>query len=367
MMATKIPFLNVKEDYFELEQELKKAADKVFKKGWYILGDEVTNFEAEFAAFTQSRHCIGVGNGLDALTLILMAYDIKSGDEVIVPSNTYIATALAVSRVGAKVVFVEPDQITHNLDAVRIKEAITEKTKAVIPVHLYGLPADMDRINDIARKYKLKVIEDACQAHGAEYKGRKAGNLADAAAFSFYPGKNLGCFGDGGAVTINDDVLALKIRSLRNNGSQKKYFNEYQGINSRLDELQAALLRVKLKYLDDWNFRRRKAVEAYQNGLKSIEGLNLPVEPEGFKSCWHLYVVQSKNRDQLQKKLSAQGIGTLIHYPLPPYQQEAYSNLKIKTGTFPIADELGESVLSLPMGPHLDTESANYVCQMIQN
>jgi dTDP-4-amino-4,6-dideoxygalactose transaminase len=296
-----------------------------------------------------------------------MAYDIKSGDEVIVASNTYIATALAVSRVGAKVVFVEPDQITHNLDAVRIEEAITEKTKAVIPVHLYGLPADMDRINDIARKYKLKVIEDACQAHGAEYKGRKAGNLGDAAAFSFYPGKNLGCFGDGGAVTINDDVLALKIRSLRNYGSQKKYFNEYQGINSRLDELQAALLRVKLKYLDDWNFRRRKAVEAYQNGLKSIEGLNLPVEPEGFKSCWHLYVVQSKKRDELQKKLLKQGIGTLIHYPLPPYKQEAYSKMNIKAGAFPIADKLGNNVLSLPLGQHLSIDSANYICQVIQN
>ena len=367
MIATKIPFLNVKEDYFELEQELKKAADKVFKKGWYILGDEVTNFEAEFAAYTQSRHCIGVGNGLDALTLILMAYDVKSGDEVIVPSNTYIATALAVSRVGAKVIFVEPEKTTHNLDPTLIEKSVTKNTKAIIPVHLYGLPADMDPINCIAEKYQLKVIEDACQAHGSEYKGRKAGSLGNAAAFSFYPGKNLGAFGDGGAITINDDNLAEKIRSLRNYGSQEKYFNAYQGINSRLDELQAALLRVKLKYLDDWNLRRRKAAEEYQSGLSTLEGLALPIEPDGFKSCWHLYVVQSKNRDQLQKKLSTQGIGTLIHYPLPPYQQEAYSNLKIKTGTFPIADELGENVLSLPMGPHLDTESANYVCQMIQN
>jgi dTDP-4-amino-4,6-dideoxygalactose transaminase len=367
MMATNIPFLDIKAGYLELEQELKEAADNVFKKGWYILGDEVTNFEDEFAAYTQSRHCVGVGNGLDALTLILMAYGIKSGDEVIVPSNTYIATALAVSRVGAKVIFVEPDKNTHNLNPVLIEGVVTENTKAIIPVHLYGLPADMDCINDIAGKYKLKVIEDACQAHGAEYKGRKAGALADAAAFSFYPGKNLGGFGDGGAVTINDDDLALKIRSLRNYGSQKKYFNEYQGINSRLDELQAALLRVKLKYLDDWNNKRRQAVEVYQNHLKSIEGLTLPVEPEGFRSCWHLYVVQSKKRNELQKKLSKQGIGTLIHYPVPPYQQAAYSNLKIKAGAFPIADELGANVLSLPMGQHLSIESANYICQVIQN
>jgi len=367
MMKMKFPFLDVREDYLELEQELTEAADKVFKKGWYVLGDEVTNFENEFAAYTQSKHCIGVGNGLDALTLILMAYDIKSGDEVIVPSNTYIATALAVSRLGAKVTFVEPDPITHNLDPVRIEEAITKHTKAVIPVHLYGLPADVDRINDIARKYNLKVIEDACQAHGAEYKGKKTGALADAAAFSFYPGKNLGAFGDGGAVTINDDELALKIRSLRNYGSQKKYFNEYQGINSRLDELQAALLRVKLKHLDDWNCRRRKAVEVYQNCLKSTEGLTLPVEPKEFRSCWHLYVVQTKKRDELQKKLLNQGVETLIHYPVPPYQQAAYSNLKIKSGSFPIADEFGNNVLSLPIGQHLSIESANYICQVIQN
>ena len=367
IMATKIPFLDVREGYLELEQELKEAADKVFKKGWYILGGEVTTFENEFAAYTQSKHCIGVGNGLDALTLILMAYGIKSGDEVIVPSNTYIATALAASRVGAKVIFVEPDKKTHNLNPALIEDAIAENTKAIIPVHLYGLPADMDRINNIADKYKIKVIEDACQAHGAEYKGRKTGALADAAAFSFYPGKNLGGFGDGGAVTTNDDDLDLKIRSLRNYGSQKKYFNAYQGINSRLDELQATLLRVKLKYLAEWNDRRKQAVEVYQNRLKSIEGLILPVEPEGFRSCWHLYVVQSKKRDELQEKLSNQGIGTLIHYPVPPYQQVAYSNLNIPVGDFPIADELGNNILSLPIGPHLSIESTDHICQVIQN
>lgn len=367
MMAIKIPFLDIKKGFLELEHELKEAADRVFKKGWYILGDEVAKFENEFAAYTQSKHCIGVGNGLDALTLILMAYGIKSGDEVIVPSNTYIATALAVSRVGAKVVFVEPEPKTHNLDPSLMEKAITKCTKAVIPVHLYGLPADMDRINQIAIKYKLKVIEDACQAHGAEYKGRKAGALADAAAFSFYPGKNLGAFGDGGAVTTNDDDLALMIRSLRNYGSQKKYFNEYQGINSRLDELQAALLRVKLKYLDDWNLRRRKAFETYQSGLKSIEGLTLPLESKGYRSCWHLYVVLSKRRDELQKKLSEQGVETLIHYPLPPYRQKAYSDMGYNAGAFQIADELGNSVLSLPMGQHLTIDSVDYICQVIRS
>ena len=236
----------------------------------------------------------------------------------------------------------------------------------MIPVHLYGLPADMDGINEVAGKFKLKVIEDACQAHGAEYKGRKIGSLADAAAFSFYPGKNLGAFGDGGAVTTNDAEVALKIRSLGNYGSQKKYYNEFQGINSRLDEIHAALLRVKLKYLDEWNGRRRRAVEVYQKGLQPVAGFTLPVEPEGYKSCWHLYVVQSNQRDEFQGKLSRQGVQTLIHYPVPPYQQKAYADMKIKAGAFPIADGIADNVLSLPMGQHLSIESANYVCQVIQ-
>jgi len=362
-----IPFLDLKPTYLEPKVELDEAISRVLDKGWYILGNEVSAFEGEFAAYVGTNHCVGVGNGLDALTLVLMAYGIKSGDEVIVSSNTYIATALAVSRVGAKVVFVEPDPKTHNLDPDLFEQAITEKTRAVIPVHLYGLPADMDSINGIAGRYNIRVIEDACQAHGAQYKNKKAGALSDAAAFSFYPGKNLGAFGDGGAITTDDGELASKIRSLRNYGSQKKYFNEFQGVNSRLDELQAAVLRVKLKYLDEWNQRRRKIAETYSELLKNLDGISLPIEPNECQSCWHLYVISSVERDSLQRKLEGHRVGTMIHYPLPPYRQEAYKDLGIAKGVFPIADKLADTVLSLPMGPHLSLESAHYICQMIQN
>jgi len=362
-----IPFLDLKPTYLEPKVELDEAISRVLDKGWYILGNEVSAFEGEFAAYVGTNHCVGVGNGLDALILVLMAYGIKSGDEVIVSSNTYIATALAVSRVGAKVVFVEPDPKTHNLDPDLFEQAITEKTRAVIPVHLYGLPADMDSINGIAGRYNIRVIEDACQAHGAQYKNKKAGALSDAAAFSFYPGKNLGAFGDGGAITTDDGELASKIRSLRNYGSQKKYFNEFQGVNSRLDELQAAVLRVKLKYLDEWNQRRRKIAETYSELLKNLDGISLPIEPNECQSCWHLYVISSVERDSLQRKLEGHRVGTMIHYPLPPYRQEAYKDLGIAKGVFPIADKLADTVLSLPMGPHLSLESAHYICQMIQN
>jgi len=362
-----IPFLDLKPTYLEPKVELDEAISRVLDKGWYILGNEVSAFEGEFAAYVGTNHCVGVGNGLDALILVLMAYGIKSGDEVIVSSNTYIATALAVSRVGAKVVFVEPDPETHNLDPDLFEQAITEKTRAVIPVHLYGLPADMDSINGIAGRYNIRVIEDACQAHGAQYKNKKAGALSDAAAFSFYPGKNLGAFGDGGAITTNNDELASKIRSLRNYGSHKKYFNECQGVNSRLDELQAAVLRVKLKYLDEWNQRRRKIAETYSELLKNLDGISLPIEPNECQSCWHLYVISSVERDSLQRKLEGHRVGTMIHYPLPPYRQEAYKDLGIAKGVFPIADKLADTVLSLPMGPHLSLESAHYICQMIQN
>ena len=362
-----IPFLDLKPTYLELKVGLDEAISRVLSNGWYILGNEVSAFEEEFAAYVGTNHCVGVGNGLDALILVLMAYGIKSGDEVIVSSNTYIATALAVSRVGAKVVFVEPDPETHNLDPSLFEQAITEKTRAVIPVHLYGLPADMDSINNIAGKYNIRVIEDACQAHGAQYKNKKAGALSDVAAFSFYPGKNLGAFGDGGAITTNNDELASKIRSLRNYGSQKKYFNEFQGVNSRLDELQAAILRVKLKCLDEWNQRRRKIAETYNELLKNLDGVRLPTEPDEYQSCWHLYVISSVERGPLQRKLEDHGVGTMIHYPLPPYRQEAYEDLGIAKGGFPIADKISDSVLSLPIGPHLSLESAHYICQMIQS
>jgi dTDP-4-amino-4,6-dideoxygalactose transaminase len=349
----KIPFLELAPSYLELKAEIDAAISGVLAGGWYILGKEVARLEEEFAQYLGAKHCIGVANGLDALVLSLMAYEIGPGAEVIVPSNTYFATALAVSRAGAQVVFVEPNVETHNLDPLRLEAAITKRTAAVIPVHLYGLPADMDAINAIAHKHGIRVIEDAAQAHGSKYKGRRTGSLGDAAAFSFYPGKCLGAFGDGGAVVTNDDQIANKVRALRNYGSQAKYFNDYQGLNSRLDELQAAILRVKLRYLDEWNGRRGKLVSLLQNTLREVPQVTPPAEPSGIESCWHLYVIRTPERDRVQQALESCGIGTMIHYPLPPYRQEAYAELDLPKGSFPIADQLADEVLSLPMGPHL--------------
>jgi len=348
-----IPFLELASTYLELKAEIDVAVCGVLTKGWYVLGEEVTSFEAEFARYLDAKHCIGVASGLDALILALMASDIGQGSEVIVPSNTYFATALAVSRVGAQVVFVEPDPQTHNLDPTRLEAAITERTAAVIPVHLYGLPADMDPINALARKYGFRVIEDSAQAHGSIYKGRHTGILGDIGAFSFYPGKCLGAFGDAGAVVTNDDDVAEKVRILRNYGSQAKYFNEYKGLNSRLDELQAAILRVKLRHLDEWNLRRKSLARQLHSYLCEISGIALPLEPPGLQSCWHLYIIRTAERDRVQEALKRRGIGTMIHYPLPPYRQKAYAELRLTRGSFPIADQLAEEVLSLPMGPHL--------------
>ncbi len=348
----KTPFLELAPTYLELKAEIDAAISTVLARGWYILGEQVSAFEGEFAHYIGAKHCVGVASGLDALVLSLMALDIGPGAEVIVPSNTYIATALAVSRVGAKVVFVEPDIETHNLDPNRLEAAVTERTAAVIPVHLYGLPADMDPINAIACKYGFRVIEDAAQAHGSKYKGCRAGSLGDIGAFSFYPGKCLGAFGDAGAVVTIDESIADKVRTLRNYGSRVKYFNEYKGLNSRLDELQAGVLRVKLRHLDEWNSRRSKLASDLQNALQEIPGIAIPVEPHGFESCWHLYVIRTSQRDRLQQALEKQGIGTMIHYPLPPYRQRAYAELGLPRGSFPIADQLADEVLSLPMGPH---------------
>lgn len=361
----KVPFLDLASTYRELQAELDAALHRVLSKGWYILGEEVKEFEIEFASYLGAEHCVGVGNGLDALKLTLEAYGIGPGDEVIVPSNTYIATALAVSQVGAKVVFVEPDAHTHNIDPGRIEAALTVHTKVIMPVHLYGLPADMDAINDIAARHGLIVIEDSAQAHGSLYAGKYAGTLGHAAAFSFYPGKNLGAFGDGGAVVTADIDIAEKVRELRNYGSRRKYFNEVRGCNSRLDELQAAVLRVKLRVLDVWNGRRRVLAERYSSALHKVEGLCLPSEMDGFLSCWHLYVVTTPYRDDLQRHLMQNGIGSMIHYPLPPYRQRAYADLKIALGSFPIADKLSDQVLSLPMGPHLSIEDVDYVSELV--
>lgn len=355
-----VPFLDLKTINNELRQELSRAFERVMDSGWYIQGEELKLFENEFATYCNTEYCVGVGNGLDALHLILHAYDIGAGDEVIVPSNTYIATWLAVSYVGATPVPVEPDERTYNIDPSLIEAAITPKTKAIIAVHLYGQSADMDAINLVAKKHNIKVIEDAAQAHGALYKGRKVGSLGDAAGFSFYPGKNLGAIGDGGAITTNDKEIAKKIRVLGNYGSQVKYHNEVKGYNSRLDELQAALLRVKLKKLDEWNEKRRKIANKFLQSLNSY-ACCLPVVPEWCEAVWHLFVIRSPKREALQIHLQNNGIGTMIHYPIPPHLQNAYKELGFSRGDFPIAERIHEQVLSLPMSPVLSDEDVDLV------
>lgn len=358
------PFLDLKPAHDELRMELRAAFERVLDSGGYILGEEVTRFEGEFAEYCGARYCVGVGNGLDALHLILRAYGIGAGDEVIVPSNTYIATWLAVSHAGAVPVPVEPDERTYNLDPLRIEAAVTARTKAIIPVHLYGQPADMDAINAIAGNHRLKVIEDAAQAHGAMYKGRRTGSLGDAAGFSFYPGKNLGAIGDGGAVTTSDAGLAEAVRMLRNYGSRQKYHNEERGFNSRLDELQAAFLRVKLKRLDEWNDRRRGLAVEYLHALGNAWS-GLPYVPDWASPAWHLFVVRSRRRDALQDWLSERGIGTMIHYPVPPHLQPAYARMNIAPGALPIAEAIHREVISLPMGPHLGLDDVHRVVEAL--
>lgn len=347
-----IPFLDFGAMHAELRPRLDAAYARVVDSNWLILGNEVTAFEHEFAAYCGAKHCIGVANGLDALFITLKAMGIGPGDEVIVPSNTYIATWLAVSYAGATPVPVEPDLRTYNIDPARIEAAITPATKAIMPVHLYGQPADMDPILEIARRHNLKVVEDAAQAHGAKYKGRRTGSLGDAAGFSFYPGKNLGALGDGGAVVTNDDALADKLRVLRNYGSREKYHNEVKGFNSRLDELQAAFLREKLVVLDDWNARRCAVAKRYLAGLANL-GLVLPFVPDWAEPVWHLFVVRHRSRDALQKALTAHGVGTAIHYPIAPHRQPAYAEMALAEGNLPVSEAIHREVLSLPIWPQM--------------
>jgi dTDP-4-amino-4,6-dideoxygalactose transaminase len=361
----KIPFLDLAAPYAELRDELDEACRKVLASGRYVLGPELDAFEQEFAAYCEADRCVGVGNGLDALHLILRAYGIGPGDEVLVPGNTFIATWLAVTYAGARPVPVEPDEAGHTMDPTRIEAAVTEKSRAIMPVHLYGRPADMDRINEVARKYGLKVIEDAAQAHGARYKGRRAGSLGDAAGFSFYPGKNLGALGDGGAVVTNDTGLAERVALLRNYGSPRKYVHDMAGFNSRLDELQAALLRVKLRYLDQWNGRRAEIAAAYREGLKDT-GLVHQRLTDGVEPVWHLFVVRSGRRDELRDLLDHQGIGTLIHYPIPPHLQKVYEGCGYPAGSLPVSERLAREVLSLPMGPHMKTEEVHQVIEALR-
>jgi dTDP-4-amino-4,6-dideoxygalactose transaminase len=360
-----IPFLDIGATYKELKHEIDAAVQRVLDSGWYVLGSEVEAFENEWATYCAAEHSVGISNGLDALTLALRALEVGPGDEVIVPSNTYIATWLAVTGVGAQPIPVEPDPNTYNIDPKLIRAAITSATKAIIPVHLYGQPADLDPILEIAREHGLRVIEDAAQAHGSSYKGRRIGSHSDVVCWSFYPGKNLGAFGDGGAITTNDGVIAEKIRLLRNYGSSTKYVNEVRGTNARLDSMQAAILRVKLGYLDIWNQRRTAIASFY---TRELQGTNLiqPYVPVWAEPVWHLYVVRSQERNSLQKRLADAKVSTMIHYPVPPHMQQAYADLGIKRETLPIANMLAEEVLSLPIGPHLNTGDSHRIAHELK-
>jgi dTDP-4-amino-4,6-dideoxygalactose transaminase len=360
-----INFLDLKAAYLELQPEIDAAIKRVLDSGWYILGDEVDSFEQEFATYCEAKHCVGLANGLDALHLALLALGVGPGDEVIVPSNTYIATWLAVSQCGATPIPVEPDQATYNLDPERIEAAITARTKVILPVHLYGQPADMDPIIAIARKHGLRVLEDGAQAHGARYKGKRLGAHGDVVAWSFYPGKNLGAYGDGGAITTDDTEIAERMRVLRNYGSRVKYINDVRGFNSRLDPIQAAALRVKLKVLDIWNARRSAIASSYKTDLANT-GFTLPFVPSWAEPAWHLYVVQHPQRDEIQKKMTDAHIGTLIHYPIPPHLQQAYASAGYVKGKFPIAEKLANQLLSLPIGPHLDQTGAATVIKTLK-
>lgn len=363
----KVPFLNLRPEINELQSQIEKAFHRVLDSGLFIMGKELEAFETEFAEFCECRHGIGVGTGLDALYLILRAYDVGPGDEVIVPAHTFIATWLAVSHTGAKPVPVDISQDDFNLDVTRIEPAITSRTKAIIAVHLYGQTAEMSAIQEIADRRGLKLIEDAAQAHGAICQGRRAGSLGHAAAFSFYPGKNLGAFGDGGAVTTNDRQLAERLRSLRNYGSLVKYQHTEKGINSRLDEMQAAFLRVRLQLLERSGQRRNQIAQQYREKLAKISGLILPVIQPGRTHVWHIYgVLSGAERNSLQKHLERQDISTLIHYPVPIHRSKAYIS-EYGHLSFPVAEKVSAEVLSLPMGTHLSDDDVDYVCREIKS
>ena len=360
----KVPFLDLTAVYKELKDEVDDAINRVLSSGLYILGPEVEKFEEKFARYCSSKHCIGVANGLDALELSLRAAKIGPSDEVIVPTNTFVATWIAVSRVGGTIVPVEPDPNTYNIDPNRIEDAISDKTRAIIPVHLYGQPADMKLILNVARQHNLFVIEDAAQAHGAVCRGQKVGSLGDLACWSFYPGKNLGAVGDAGAVTTSNNDFANKLRALRNYGFQTKYKSDVIGSNSRLDPIQAAVLCVKIKYLDSWTDRRRLIANRY---LKELKKVKLPFSPEWACPVWHQFVILHDKRDQLQNHLCNEQIDTLIHYPIPPHLQKSYANYKVASSQFSIAEELARNCLSLPINPHLSDSFQSKVIDEINN
>ncbi|MBM3695407.1 MAG: DegT/DnrJ/EryC1/StrS family aminotransferase [Actinobacteria bacterium] len=357
----RVPFLDVGAAYRELKGDIDAAIHRVLDSGWFILGPEVEAFEQEFAAYVEAEHCIGVGNGLDALRLILGALDIGPGDEVLVPGQTFIATWLAVMEVGATPVAVDVDPHTHNMDPALVEAAITPRTRAIMPVHLYGLPADLGPLQEIATRRGLELVEDAAQAQGARYRGRRAGGIGRAAGFSFYPAKNLGAFGDAGAVTTNDADLAARVRSLRNYGSSAKYRHEEIGINSRLDEIQAAVLRARLTRLDEWNARRQERARHYLAGLAGVGPLQLPVEPADTESVWHIFAVLAPDREALHRHLETRGIGSMVHYPEACHRHPAFAGRGWESTPLPASERLAASELSLPMGPHLSLEDLDYV------
>jgi dTDP-4-amino-4,6-dideoxygalactose transaminase len=358
----KVPFLDLKAPHQELKAELEAAFTRVLESGWYIVGKELESFEAKFAEYCGVKHCIGVGNGLDAIHLLLEAYGIGPGDEVLVPSNTFIATWFAVTRTGAKPVAVEPDSRTYNIDPAAIESSITSRTAAIIPVHLYGQPADMDVINRIAERHKLVVIEDAAQAQGARYRSRHVGSLAHAAATSFYPGKNLGALGDGGAVLTSDSAVSEKVRQLRNYGSKLKYRHDILGYNTRLDEIQAAFLAVKLSKLDSANTRRREIAQRYTDALTNT-GIQLPYVPTWADPVWHLYVVRTPRRDELQRHLKQHEVETLVHYPIPPHLQQCYVGMTDKS--LPISELVAAEILSLPIYPSMTEAEVGHVIKSV--
>ncbi len=356
-----VPFLDVRAATRELEPPLLQAIERVVRSGWYVLGEETTAFENEFAAFTGAQHAIGVGNGLDAIALALQALGVGVGDEVIVPAHTFVATWIAVAHTGARPIGVEPVVGQWNLDPARVADAITPRTRAIVPVHLFGQPADLSELLAVAKKNGLAVVEDAAQAHGARYAGRRIGAHGDAVAWSFYPGKNLGALGDGGAVTTNDAATAARVRSLGNYGSSKKYVHDLLGSNSRLDEIQSAVLRIKLQHLDGWNARRQQIAQRYSEELADVPGLHLPAIAPDRDHVWHLYVVDHESRDALQGHLTSRGIQTLVHYPIPPHRSGAFAHLQLGDGTFPITEQAARTHLSLPIGPHLSDEDVSRV------
>ncbi len=360
----KVPFLDLGASYREVQDEIEAEVLRSLRSGWYVGGADVEAFEADFAAFAGARHCVGVANGLEALHMALRALDVGSGDEVIVPSNTFIATWLAVSECCATPIPVEPDKATCNIDIARIKAAITPKTKAIIPVHLYGQPVDLDPILHLARQHGIRVLEDAAQAQGAQYNGKPIGSHGDVVAWSFYPGKNLGALGDAGAITTNDAELADRIRVLRNYGSRQRYVNEVQGFNSRLDPVQATVLRVKLRHLPEWNARRTRIAARYNVALANC-GLELPFVPDGAVPVWHLYCVRHAQRDRLREGLANAGVESLIHYPIPPHLQGAYAELGFGKGAFPVAERMAETLISLPIGPAMTDDQVSYVIETV--